>query len=381
MKVFVTVKKFYSKLNLFFSNQDDPYKGIEHLISLEESAKRWYVTTRGYPEVDAVRESDHYSKSDNCVLISSLIEISLYISMSRITLLCFTDNHFLNTYCGDVFIGTSTRFYMNATFALAGWLVVIFRSMLFWSDRAKRLSWLTVFTLIKHHGFNSSFLRITPAGANELRNKVYLGRKFLTFASPLTVSFISGIMFVSFLTNSLSFQSRKLIFFQFFWSTLITVQATFAVVAGLWLVVHVYLLTSYCSLQLDAINLTIDRLILSSSKQNQTHETYGQINPPMKVDFSNSVHLIVASQNHTSGYISQLSDQLKYYIAIGYFYASFGADFLLYSASVMPTDRFFNNIIVTGLGVEILFLSMLIILVLSKVSSKVKFIKLNQLID
>ena len=86
---------------------------------------------------------------------------------------------------------------------------------------------------------------------------------------------------------------------------------------------------------------------------------------------NHSAQSLLTSQNNITSYIFTLRDQLKYYIAIGYFYASFSADFLIYAAMVMPTDHLFNNIIVTGLGLEILFLAMIIILILSKVSAKV----------
>lgn len=378
LSVIVTIRRLQTKLNQFFSHQDDPFKGVEHLIAMEESAKRWYVITHGYPEIDQSKGSDH--KPDNRLLISTLIEISNYISMIRITILCFTDNEFLNTYCGDVFVGTPTRFYMNCTCTLGAWLLVIFRSMIYWSDVFDKTSWLTIFSQIKVNGFNSSFLRITPSGANEMRNKIYLARRFLTIACPLTVCFVPGILFYSFATNPNSLQySKRLIFFQIFWSSILTLQAFPVVNATLWLITHIYLTTCYGSLQLDAISLTIDQLLSSSkwtlAQSNKIAIIDTKTRSLAKVDHINQrVRSIVDSHNYTSGYIFKLSDQIKYYIAIGYFYASFGADFLLYSATAMPKDHLYNNIIVTGLGIEILFFAMALILVLSKISVKVSIL-------
>ncbi|XP_053204675.1 uncharacterized protein LOC128389162 isoform X2 [Panonychus citri] len=217
---------------------------------------------------------------------------------------------------------------------------------------------------------------ITPSGANEMRNKIYLARRFLTIACPLTVCFVPGILFYSFATNPNSSQySKRLIFFQIFWSSILTLQAFPVVNATLWLITHIYLTTCYSSLQLDAISLTIDQLLSSSkwtlAQSNKIAIIDTKTRSLAKVDHINQrVRSIVDSHNYTSGYIFKLSDQIKYYIAIGYFYASFGADFLLYSATAMPKDHLYNNIIVTGLGIEILFFAMALILVLSKISVK-----------
>ncbi|XP_015786672.1 uncharacterized protein LOC107363909 [Tetranychus urticae] len=349
-------KRFVSHINQFFGQNLDPFKGIEHLYFLEESSKRLYISYRGYSNEKTKLSTDYLLKS-------VLIEIGNFLAIGRLTLLCFTSNAFVTTYLGDFYINTTIRFYMNNTLAVVGWLVVLMRSMLFWQDINHQREWLSTFAFIKCHGFNASLLKITSSGANQLRNKVYLTRIFYTVTSLFTAFFIAALIFYSFLSNPYSYLSRRLLFCQLFWASLTIWQAYIDVSSTVWLVAHIYLLTVYCSLQLDAVDLSIAR-ILTKRSSNGKSPHFDQCLP------NQALRSLVVDQNYAVSCIYKFRSQIKHFISLGYFYACFGADFMFYSVSVMPTDQILYNIIVAGLGVETMFISMTIILILSKVSAK-----------
>ncbi|XP_025016079.1 uncharacterized protein LOC112538605 [Tetranychus urticae] len=322
----VTKARALSRFNKIFGDIVDPKDGLEHLDFLEKSGKTWLICLGGY------NQSTQYHPG--YLLTSIAIEAINWFLISRLIILCLTDNHNLSFYLGDIFYGTSTRFYMNAVFGVSSILLGGIRSFIFWSEQFKNLHWMNYFASIKKNGFRTDMLHISQSDLKILRSRLYISRKIFTFFTPLTIISLASIFTFAVVSNPVTYSSTVRLIFIIGWTGATFVAAVFAIATAIWMSIHVYVLIVYTILRLDHI----------------TRVTEGLIRLPII-----PVHLIRSVINEQSSLfnsIDKMNNQLSNLFLFGYNYAAFAADFLLYIALIMPKDNLFNNVLVFGFGIE-----------------------------
>lgn len=332
---FVPKAKALSKFSKIFGDIVNPFDGTNHLDFLEKFGKKGLVCLGGYSRLTNY-PSSHF-------IFSSLIEIANWILVSRLIILSITSDYMLSFYLGDIFYGTKTRFHMNAVIAIGSIMLGVSRTFSYWLEQLDQMKWLSYFADIQKHGFRADMLHISQGDLKILRNRIYLGRQFFTFFTPITILVLGFIFTYSIINNPVSYSSPSRLAFILLWTVSTFIAAVGAVISVLWLIVHIYVLIVYTILRLDYV----DRLASGLLKL-----------PVIPV---NLIRSLVSEQIQLFNAIDAIDSQLRNFFFFGYNFAAFGTDFLLYVAFTMPKDNLFNNILVFGLGVEVTFIICIIV--------------------